>query len=251
MSAKRKGAGKAERQTRKDPWRLDRTVYLRVSQSEVRRGRRSSFSPRRNFRSAYCLVLTVYFLPGCGRDAPLPEPTGSSAPSSKREPAPQRLANPSLSLLEAAFAGDADQARLALDQGADPNERSDDDRTSLMLAAFDGHTETLRVLLDRGAQVDDRDPAGRTALMYAASGPNAESVRLLLDWKADPLVTDLEEQFTALMFAAAEGHPDVVQILLDYDSDPKMVDIDGETALDFATQSGHLGVVRLLGGGRK
>ena len=197
------------------------------------------------------LALALPSIGGCGKEAPRVGEQAESPRSSSKAPAPPRLANPTLSLLEAAFAGDANQARLALDQRADPNERSEDDRTPLMLAAFDGHTETLRVLLDSGAKIDDRDPAGRTALMYAASGPNLESVRLLLDWKADPLATDLEEQFTALMFAAAEGHADVVQTLLEYDSDPNMVDIDGETALDFATQSGHLGVVRLLEGVKK
>jgi len=149
-------------------------------------------------------------------------------------------------LLAATLDGQAKLARQALDGGADPNARTEDGRTPLMLAAFDGHTETVRLLLARGANIDDRDPAQRTALMYAASGPNHQTVRLLLGNGADPLAVDREEHFTALMFAASEGQAEVVRALLGHGSDPSMVDVDGDTALDFAQQNGHVDVAGLL-----
>ncbi len=35
--------------------------------------------------------------------------------------------------------------------------------------------------------------------------------------------------------------------MLEFGSDPSLVDIDGDTALDFAIQNGHMGVARLFG----
>ncbi len=171
-------------------------------------------------------------------------PGKEEAPSSTRidDGAPEA----STVLLDAAYDGQAELVREALERGADPSVKGEDGRTALMLAAFDGHTDTLRVLLVGGAPVDDRDGSGRTALMYAASGPNPESVQLLLDWKAEPNLVDQEERFSALMFAAAEGQAGVVQTLLDHGSDSDLVDVDGDTALDFAARNGHQEVVRLL-----
>ena len=185
---------------------------------------------------------------GCGESAAPPRTEHSvevSAPSSNR-PGEGTIDATAL-LKEAALAGQTELVRKALDRGADPGTAGEDGRTALMLAAFDGHSDTTRLLLERGAKVGDRDGAGRTALMYAASGPNPGTVRLLLEWKADPIAADHEEQFTALMFAAAEGHADVVRTLLEHGSDPSLVDIDGDTALDFAIQNGHMGVARLFG----
>ena len=185
---------------------------------------------------------------GCGESAAPPRTENSvevSAPPSNR-PGESPFAASAL-LKEAVLAGQTELVRKALDRGADPGTAGEDGRTALMLAAFDGHSDTTRLLLERGAKVGDRDGAGRTALMYAASGPNSETVRLLLEWKANPLDTDDEEHFTALMFAAAEGHADVVRLLLEHGSDPSLMDIDGDTALDFAIQNGHMGVARLFG----
>jgi ankyrin repeat protein len=82
--------------------------------------------------------------------------------------------------------------------------------------------------------------------MYAASGSNHETVRVLLEAGADPNIRDKVEQFTALMFAAAEGQLEVVQTLLDHRADVTLRDVDGDTALDFASQNGHSDVARLL-----
>ena len=63
---------------------------------------------------------------------------------------------------------------------------------------------------------------------------------------AEVNVTDGDEGYTALMFAAAEGHADIVQMLLDQGADPNLRDIDGESALKFATDQNHQGVIAVL-----
>jgi len=72
------------------------------------------------------------------------------------------------------------------------------------------------------------------------------AVKMLLDQKADPNMVDREEHFTALMYAAAEGQLEVVKILLSYKADPNLKDIDGDDALTFARNNGHMAVVAQL-----
>ena len=150
-------------------------------------------------------------------------------------------------VFEAAFNGDIDTVRAALDDNVDSNSQ-DTERgsTLLMLAAFNGHADVLELLVKRGSELDTQDIAGRTALMYCASGTNIDAVKVLLEAGANVNVTDKEEHFTALMFAAAEGQAEIVKLLLDYNSDLDKTDIDGDTARNFAVQNGHSGVVKII-----
>ncbi|WP_168205176.1 ankyrin repeat domain-containing protein [Bythopirellula goksoeyrii] len=147
---------------------------------------------------------------------------------------------------DAALAGDGRKVQQAIDGGIDVNQADDQQRTALMLAAFNGHTPIVKLLLDDGAELDHRDALGRTALMFAATADNGETVELLIDAGADVNAVDTGEGFTSLMHAAAEGQLKVVQILLKHQADPTIRDVDGDTALDFATQNGHTDVVNLL-----
>lgn len=115
-----------------------------------------------------------------------------------------------------------------------------------MFAAFNGHTAVVRFLEEKGAEVDTRDINGRTALMYASSGPYLDTVALLLSKGSDVNVQGTLEGFTALMTAAAEGQVEIVRHLLDHGADRNLEDKDGDTALSFARQFGHVDVVELL-----
>jgi uncharacterized protein len=147
---------------------------------------------------------------------------------------------------DAAFKGDIHTIQQAIEQNVQLDAADAEGRTALQLASFDGHTDVVRMLLASNSVVDHRDEVGRTALMYAASGSNHEKVRVLLQAGADPNIRDKVEQFTALMFAAAEGQLEVVQTLLDHGADATLSDVDGDTALDFASQNSHSDVARRL-----
>ncbi len=148
-------------------------------------------------------------------------------------------------LSDAAFQGNR-KAVEAMLSGTDVNATDEGGRTMLMLASYGGHSPTVRLLCESKADPNLRDTNRRTALMYAASGPNATTVEILLAHGAEVNVSDGEEGWTALMFAAAEGHEDIVGMLLDSGADPNLRDIDGESALTFALNNGHSGVVEQL-----
>ena len=150
------------------------------------------------------------------------------------------------SFRNAALEGEYETVRRAIEAGMDVDLLDEERRTALLMAAFNGHTRVVKLLLDNGASVEHRDVAGRTALLYASTGANDETVRVLLEAGAEPNVTDTGEGFSPLMHAAAEGQARVVQTLLKHNADPTLRDVDGDTALDFATQNGHENVVRLL-----
>ena len=146
---------------------------------------------------------------------------------------------------DAAFQGNAKAVEEML-EFVDVNAVDEGGRTMLMLASYGGHSTTVRLLCENDADPNLKDTNRRTALMYAASGPNAHTVEILLAHGAEVNVTDGDEGYTALMFAAAEGHADIVQLLLDKGADPDLRDIDGESALKFATDKNHQGVISVL-----
>jgi uncharacterized protein len=147
---------------------------------------------------------------------------------------------------DAALDGLIQSVLSLLKQGTNPDAADAEGRRALMYAAYNGHDNVIRAILPQVENVNAQDAGGLTALMYAASGANAESVRLLLEAKADSNMVDNGEHFTALMYAAAEGQVQVVKVLLKAGADATLKDIDGESALDFATNNGHTEVVKIL-----
>ncbi|MCW9707235.1 ankyrin repeat domain-containing protein [Fodinibius salsisoli] len=166
-----------------------------------------------------------------------------SAPSQEQQATASVTAQ---NVRDAAFNGNIEQVRKAIQQEIDINEADQAGRTALMLASFNGHTQIVQLLLKNGATIDDRNTDGRTALIFAASGPFADTVKLLLENEADPNATDSVDGWSALMFAAAEGHQEVVQALLEANADPALQDKEGDTAIDFAQNNNHPEVANLL-----
>lgn len=85
-------------------------------------------------------------------------PAAKSAESAKNAPNDQ--------LLVAAYQGDLDEARKALDSGANVNAADEYGNTALMLAAEaspGSNDKVVKLLLERGADADARDPSGLTA----------------------------------------------------------------------------------------
>ena len=115
-------------------------------------------------------------------------------------------------LMEAAFKGKTDTARLLIASGVDVNACHSDGLTALMMASLEGHTNTVRLLIDAGADVNASDDNGNTALMWAAQEDRTDTVRLLIDAGADVNAGD-DNGNTALMRATQKGYTDTANLL--------------------------------------
>ncbi|CAE7728154.1 ANKRD17, partial [Symbiodinium sp. KB8] len=142
--------------------------------------------------------------------------------------------------------GHPDVLRLLLEAGADKDVRAKGyGNTALMVASvasINGHLEALRLLLEAGAAKDLANKRGFTALMLASQKGDAEVVRLLLSYGADK---DFPRKGAALLEASCHGHTNVVRQLRDTAS-KDVVDTDGFSALMWASERGHMDILRLL-----
>jgi len=77
--------------------------------------------------------------------------------------------------------------------------------TPLINAAYQGFIEYARMLLERGAAIDARGHHGKTALHWATIHGQHETVRLLLEHGADVNVRD-ESGYTPSRFASWQNH---------------------------------------------
>ncbi|MCO6490546.1 MAG: ankyrin repeat domain-containing protein [Phaeodactylibacter sp.] len=107
------------------------------------------------------------------------------AGSDLEEMEPSRASTP---LITAAFAGNADAARLLIEAGADINYQNDDGSTALHTAAVFGKTDVAKLLIDAGAKLDVPNKEGATALHTAAFFGRTEIVKALLDKGADKTI---------------------------------------------------------------
>ena len=185
------------------------------------------------------------------------EPSGQDGDSTAKTEQPSKvedtIAEPAAptpispaELTQLALDGNLPKILLAAEKGTDLNAIDEEGRTALMMAAFNGHTRVVQYLVEHKVDINVRDSNGRTALMYASTIDNAELVKILLDQGAEVNLADNVEGFTALMFAAGEGHTQVMEVLLAAGADRNVKDIDGDTALEFATRTGHQAAAQLL-----
>jgi ankyrin repeat protein len=119
--------------------------------------------------------------------------------------------------------------------------------TPLMNASEEGHVHLVRWLLDRGAAVNAH-PHHVTALMMAAAKGHYPVVRLLLEGGGDPILASWAGD-TPLIFASQEGHVEVVRSLLGHPSAETTINhrgCGGKTALFVACSKGREGIVRAL-----
>ena len=107
-------------------------------------------------------------------------------------------------------------------------------------AARNGHLVGAQTLVARGANVNGLDKEGDSVLMAAVRFNQPDIVQFLENngAKADAK--------TELMAAALMGRPAVAEKLLDGGLSANTKDRDGDTALAYAAQWGHVEVVKIL-----
>jgi ankyrin repeat protein len=147
--------------------------------------------------SAFCLVLFNLWAAGFAGAEILSQPV-------------------TVSMADAAAAGDVNSVRLALDRGTDVNAGFTDLAfTALHNASAEGHIDIVRLLLSQKAQVDKPDDNGATALIYAAYTGRTEIILLLLKAGADSNWAPKNGP-TALAAAVVSGNLSSVAALIEH-----------------------------------
>ena len=142
--------------------------------------------------------------------------------------------------------GHVSEVSKLLASGADANARDGMGSTPLIDAAWSGNVEIARVLLEHGADVNaTHREAGSTALEYAVLTGQTAVVKLLLGAGADTSRRYRYDQ-TVLHIAAARGFPPILELLADSHASLNPVDANGNTPLDEAVLHNQAEAVRFL-----
>ncbi|XP_072134012.1 GA-binding protein subunit beta-1 isoform X4 [Mobula birostris] len=147
-------------------------------------------------------------------------------------------------LLEAARAGQDDEVRILMSNGA-PFTTDWLGTSPLHLAAQYGHYSTAEVLLRAGVSRDARTKVDRTPLHMAASEGHANIVEVLVKNGADINAKDMLKM-TALHWAVEHGHQDVVELLIKYGADVHTPSKFCKTAFDIAVDNGDEDLIVML-----
>lgn len=187
-------------------------------------------------------------------------------------------------LLAAAMETDADAILAALEQGADPLVKDENDntvlmlavmgnffgdegvpvidkllaakvpieaknkdgQTALMLAAREGQGDNVQLLIARGAKVNERSATGWTPLMLAAYNGQTSALGLLLEAKADVKNKDINNVWDALMLAISEGRGAAAEKLIEAGAVIPSTPVNGHAPLIHAVYGGDLQCVRMV-----
>jgi ankyrin repeat protein len=141
----------------------------------------------------------------------------------------------SAALAMAALNGSADQVRLLLSSGADPNAGNGYALHEAARGCYRGdNSEVIRMLLDAGSMPQAKRGEEYTVLHRAAGLCEPEVLRLLLSRGADPNARDMSRS-TPLISAAASGKLENVRVLLGAGAQVNARNGDGRSALDHAS----------------
>lgn len=118
--------------------------------------------------------------------------------------------------------------------------------TALHAAIITGRTETAIYLIEQGADPSARTASGNTPAFEASVKGNLEVVQAIGRAGGDLETARGPSSVTPVAAAAAYGFEEVVAFLVNSGVETGARDGTGRTALDWADEGGHDGIVRLL-----
>ncbi len=151
---------------------------------------------------------------------------------------PKVETNSPWTLHQAAAAGDVEQVKKLLAQGADVNEKEEDGSTPLHKATGNGWKDVARLLLEKGANVEATDASRQTPLHRASGWGSRHMCALLLDKGASVKATD--SQGNTVLHAALgrqEVNRSFFEFLLAQGADVNARNEQGETPLHLACRT--------------
>lgn len=108
----------------------------------------------------------------------------------------------------------ADLVRLALENGANPNELVDEGTPAVIKAVHHNDIETVKHLLSHGASLNTADHTGITPLMVAAREGHEQMVSLLIDSGADVNAT-CSKDYTPLIYSIFKSNTAIARTLIE------------------------------------
>ncbi|KAJ4158474.1 uncharacterized protein LMH87_008997 [Akanthomyces muscarius] len=147
----------------------------------------------------------------------------------------------------AAQTGNTHGIQILTDNGADADPIDNYGFTPFLWAVVAGQAAATEKLLSLGAgNPNSVSPDGKSALAWAAGLSHIEIAGFLVHRGAKMSRTLNGPMMMPLDEAAAAGNHFIAQLLLDMGANPNSRDRDGWSAIHWAAEEGHLGVVRLL-----
>lgn len=152
-----------------------------------------------------------------------------------------------MSLFEAAILGDLDGVAAALQSGQAVDSLSADGFTALGFAAYFGHREVAGFLLEQGADPNQVSQNGlRAAPLHSAlSGGHVDLAHDLLERGADPALA-AGEGWVPLHYAADLGDAEMTAALLERGATPYVHNEAGQSPVDLAMDAGHEHIADLI-----
>jgi len=149
-------------------------------------------------------------------------------------------------LHEACAEGHLESVRVLLDNGADIDNKNEDEQTPFHLAAAAGHIDVVELLLERDQNaIFDKDEDDNSALHLASNERRSKMVELLLRQGASVQQRN-NRGWTALDSAAAAGAYECAALLLKHDSPVDPMDMKKTTPLHLTAKYGHARITTLL-----
>ena len=149
-------------------------------------------------------------------------------------------------LHEACAEGHLESVRVLLDNGADIDNKNEDEQTPFHLAAEAGHIDVVELLLERDQNaIFDKDEDDNSALHLASNEQRSAMVELLLRQGASVQQRN-NLGWTALDCAAAAGAYECADLLLKHNSPVDPMDMKKTTPLHLTAKYGHARITTLL-----
>jgi rhodanese-related sulfurtransferase len=119
--------------------------------------------------------------------------------------------------------------------------------TPLMKASHKGRSDVVRMLVAAGATLDTRNDDGNNPLWFGCVGGHLDVIDILVESGID-IDNRNDNAATPLMYAASSGKAAIVERFLAKGADTAPETLDGFSALDLASTTECLGLLRRAGG---
>lgn len=114
------------------------------------------------------------------------------------------------------------------------------------MSLFGASFKETKLLLEQGEDPNTKTNSGYTVLMNALGRFRFDIADILLDAGADIDAIIHNDGFTALMIASEKGYLEVVEYLVEHGADINAKDKAGNTALKIAIENNRIDVVKFL-----